>query len=74
MFKPSLIDKYTYSVVWSKEDNSFIASVKEFPSLKTNHDTSQKYALYDIYSLVKNIVKQMKRNKEKVPDPIGYKE
>ncbi len=72
MPKRKLYERFTYSVVWSEEDKSFVASVKEFPSLKVNNEDNPIYALEELYDLIYVVVNQMRRKKEKVPNPIGY--
>ena len=40
--KKNLVDKYTYRVEWSKEDNFHIARCLEFPSLSTDGSTPER--------------------------------
>jgi predicted RNase H-like HicB family nuclease len=65
-----LIDKYTYRVEWSKEDETHIAHCLEFPSLVAHGDTTEK-ALSEIKHVVLASVKWMKDENEKIPEPIG---
>ena len=64
------IDKYTYRVMWSEEDQEFVGSCAEFPSLSWLKSTPEA-ALKGIRALVKSVVKDMIKNKEDVPEPIS---
>ncbi len=64
------IDKYTYRVMWSEEDEEFVGTCAEFPSLSWLKSTPEA-ALKGIRSLVKSVVQDMKENGEKVPEPIS---
>lgn len=66
------IDKYTYRVLWSEEDQEFVGLCAEFPSLSWLQ-SSLEAALKGIRSLVKSTVKDMTKNKESIPDPISSK-
>ncbi len=37
-----LIEKYTYRIEWSEEDNTHISRCLEFPSLAAHGDTAEK--------------------------------
>jgi predicted HicB family RNase H-like nuclease len=63
-------EKYLYSVGWSDDDKAFVARVAEFPSLAA-HGDSQAEALAEIKSVVKFVVKDLRKNKETIPEPIG---
>jgi len=64
------IDRYTYRVTWSEEDNEYVGLCAEFPSLSWL-EASPEAALTGIRSLVKKVVADLKRNKEAVPEPIS---
>jgi predicted HicB family RNase H-like nuclease len=64
------IDRYTYRVTWSEEDQEYVGLCAEFPSLSWL-DASPEAALQGIRSLVKKVVADIKRNKETVPEPIS---
>lgn len=64
------IDRYTYRVTWSEEDNEYVGLCAEFPSLSWLEGTPEA-ALKGIRSLVQKAVADMKRSKELVPDPIS---
>lgn len=64
------VDKYTYRVMWSEEDQEFVGLCAEFPSLSWLKP-SPEAALKGIRTLVKSTVKDLTRNKEKIPEPIS---
>ena len=70
MTKNNLVDKYTYRVEWSEEDNVHIARCLEFPSLMAHGDTSAK-ALSEIEYVVKESIEWMKSENENLPEPVG---
>ena len=63
-------DLYTYRVTWSEEDQEYVGLCTEFPSLSWL-DESQELALKGIRELVAETIKDMKENKEKVPEPFS---
>lgn len=63
-------ERYTYRVFWSDEDEAYIATVAEFPSLSAaEQDRSE--ALSSITNLVADIIQEMQDNGEIVPVPLG---
>lgn len=66
------IDKFTYRVMWSEEDQEFIGLCAEFPGLSWLKPGPEA-ALKGIRSLVKSAVKDMVKNKERIPEPISVK-
>lgn len=66
-------DLYTYRVTWSEEDQEYVGLCTEFPSLSWLEE-SQELALKGIRELVADTIKDMKENKEKVPEPFSTKE
>lgn len=68
-----LISKYAYRVIWSEEDGEHVGLCTEFPScswLAGSHEE----ALRGIKKLVKDILKDMEKNDEPVPEPLALKE
>jgi predicted HicB family RNase H-like nuclease len=66
------VDKYTYRVMWSEEDQEFVGLCSEFPSLswlKSNPEASLK----GIRALVKSTIKDMVENGEFTPEPMSSK-
>ena len=70
-YKP-LVEKYTYRVEWSEEDNTHIARCLEFPSLIAQGDTVA-IALKEIEIVVEETLKWMEEESEKIPEPFGLK-
>lgn len=67
-----MVDKYCYRVVWSEEDGEFVGLCAEFPSLSWL-DKKSETAFNGIRKLVAKCVKEMRKQGEKVPDPIASK-
>lgn len=70
---PAMIDKYCYRVIWSEVDQEFIALCAEFPSLSWL-DKSQEKALTGIRKLVASSIRDLKSEKEEVPEPFSLKQ
>ncbi len=66
------VDKYTYRVMWSEEDQEYVGLCSEFPSLSWLRATPEA-ALKGIRALVKSTIKDMTENGESVPEPITMK-
>lgn len=66
------IEKYTYNVAWSREDDAYVARVAEFPSLAAHGATLSK-ALQEIQFVVREVVKDLEECGEQVPEPLGEK-
>lgn len=66
------VDKYTYRIEWSEEDESHIARCLEFPSLSA-HGDSVEAALREIEFVVKETIDWLKEEREPVPEPFGLK-
>ena len=65
-------DHYTYRVTWSEEDNEYIGLCAEFPSLSWLSKTPES-ALKGILKVVAEIIKDMKKNGEEIPQPLSGK-
>lgn len=65
-------DKYTYRVTWSEEDEEYVALCVEFPSLSWL-DKTPELALKGIRKIVAEVVSDMDKNNEKIPEPIASK-
>lgn len=61
---------YTYRVVWSEEDNEFVGTVAEFPSLSWLEE-SQADALSGITNLVSEVLEDMDKSGETPPLPLS---
>lgn len=66
------IDFYTYRVTWSADDQEFVGLCAEFPSLSWLESTPEK-ALKGIRSIVDSSLKDMRKSREDVPEPISIK-
>ena len=64
------VDRYTYRVTWSEEDDEYVGLCAEFPSLSWLEKSPEK-ALSGARKLVKETVTDLKKSKEAVPDPIS---
>ncbi|MFS0883644.1 type II toxin-antitoxin system HicB family antitoxin [Aeromicrobium sp. 179-A 4D2 NHS] len=61
---------YTYRVTWSAEDDEYVATCLEFPSLSWLAE-SRSDAIDGLEALVADIVQDMQENGETVPQPIA---
>lgn len=63
-------DHYTYRVTWSEEDNEYIGLCSEFPSLSWLAP-SQQAAFKGIRNVVANVVAEMRKTDEPIPEPLA---
>lgn len=63
-------DYFTYRVTWSEDDQEFIGLCAEFPSLSWLA-SSQEAALRGVRTVVAQVITDMKKNGEAVPDPLA---
>ena len=66
----SEIDKYTYRVTWSEEDEEFVGLCADFQKLSWLAPSLEE-ALKGIRSVVEDCVKDMLKNEEDIPSPIA---
>jgi predicted HicB family RNase H-like nuclease len=66
------IDRYTYRVTWSEDDQEHVGLCVEFPSLSWLEETPEA-ALADIRDRVHECIADMLRHSEVVPEPIAGK-
>ncbi|MGI9274233.1 MAG: type II toxin-antitoxin system HicB family antitoxin [Endozoicomonas sp.] len=66
------IDRYTYRLTWSEEDQEHIGLCAEFPSLSWL-DSSPEKALIGIRRLVQECLEDMKTQSETAPEPLSAK-
>jgi predicted HicB family RNase H-like nuclease len=64
------VDRFTYRVTWSDEDQEYVGLCAEFPSLSWLEASPEK-SLQGIRKLVKEVVANLKRSKDSVPEPIS---
>ena len=63
-------DRYTYRVTWSEDDNEHVGLCVEFPCLSWLAKKPE-LALKGIRKLVENVVRDMLKEGEAVPEPIA---
>ena len=63
-------DKYTYRVMWSEEDGEHVGMCAELPSLSWLAKTPES-ALKGIRKVVAQALKDMKKSREKIPEPLS---
>lgn len=66
------LDRYTYRVTWSEEDEEHVGLCAEFPSLSWL-DSSPEKTLVGIRRLVKEVLTDMNSEGEPIPEPIALK-
>lgn len=66
------IDKYTYRIEWSEEDNCHVARCLEFPSLSAHGKTADA-ALREIEFVVNESINWLKEERATIPEPFGMK-
>ncbi|MDH4048473.1 MAG: type II toxin-antitoxin system HicB family antitoxin [Gammaproteobacteria bacterium] len=64
------VDRFTYRVTWSDEDQEYVGLCAEFPSLSWLEASPEK-SLQGIRKLVREVVADLKRSKDPVPEPIS---
>ncbi len=67
------IDRYTYRVTWSEEDQEHVGLCIEFPSLSWLAEDPE-LALKGIRQLVQDSVADMLQNNEQVPEALSTKQ
>jgi len=65
--------QYTYEARWSEEERTYIARVREFPSLEARGD-SRGAALRALKSVVYAVAKEMSESGAETPGQDGAKE
>ncbi len=63
-------DRYTYRVTWSEEDGEYIGLCVEFPSLSWLAADPES-ALIGIRQVVADVVADLQKNEEPVPQPLS---
>jgi predicted RNase H-like HicB family nuclease len=66
------LDQYTYRVSWSEEDEEYVGTCAEFPSLSWLDSTPER-ALAGIRKVVSRCLADMQRSGEPVPEPLSIK-
>jgi predicted HicB family RNase H-like nuclease len=70
MKKSNAADKYTYRVIWSEEDREYAGLCTELPSLSWLA-ASQAEALRGIVEAAREVVEDMAKKREPIPEPIA---
>ncbi len=70
--KNNIIDKYTYRIEWSEEDQVYIGRCLEFSGLAAHGDSAES-ALKEIKIVVNESVKWLQEDNKPVPEPLGMK-
>lgn len=63
-------NKYTYKVSWSADDQEYVASVLEFPSLSWLSE-DRRNAKESLADLVREVIVDMQETGETIPQPLG---
>lgn len=64
------VDRYTYRVTWSDEDQEYVGLCAELPSLSWLESSPEK-SLLGIRKLVKEVIADLRRSKDPIPEPIS---
>ena len=64
-----MIDKYSYTLTWSEEDQAYLGHIAEFPSLSAHGETLEE-ALQAIKTLVGYVVEELEQSGEPIPEPL----
>ncbi|HEX6497766.1 MAG TPA: toxin-antitoxin system HicB family antitoxin [Micromonosporaceae bacterium] len=64
------VSHYTYRVMWSAEDDEFVATCAEFPSLSWLA-SSQFEALQGLQDLLRDVIADMEEQGEQMPQPFA---
>jgi predicted HicB family RNase H-like nuclease len=65
-------DHYTYRVTWSEDDSEYVGLCIEFPSLSWLSETPES-ALIGIRKVVGEVVLDLEKNGEEIPQPLASK-
>jgi predicted HicB family RNase H-like nuclease len=65
-----IVDRYTFRVTWSEEDQQHVGLCVEFPSLSWLSNTPET-ALRGIRKVVRDVVADLTRSGHPIPDPIS---
>lgn len=64
-----MVNHYSYRVFWSEEDGEYVGRCTEFPSL-SHLAADQVDALIGIRALVNDVVADMRKSGEAIPEPL----
>lgn len=63
-------DHYTYRITWSAEDEAYVATVAEFPSLSWL-DVDRTGALHGVEALLQDVLDELRASAEPIPLPLA---
>lgn len=63
-------DHYTYRLTWSAEDEAYVATAAEFPSLSWLADDREE-ALRGLEALLSDVLEDLRSNGEEIPMPLA---
>ncbi len=63
-------DHFTYRVIWSEGDKEYAGLCTEFPSLSWLDETPEE-ALQGIRQLVSEVIEDLRKNNEDIPEPFS---
>ncbi|MBN2038870.1 MAG: toxin-antitoxin system HicB family antitoxin [Spirochaetes bacterium] len=66
-------DHFTYRVTWSEDDKEYVGLCTEFPGLSWL-DHSPESALKGIRDTVADVINDMKKNSEPIPEPVASRQ
>jgi len=72
MMKAKINDQYAYRVAWAEDDQEYVATCAEFPSLSWLDATPEK-ALAGLRKVVADCVIDLQKSGEPVPVPLSAK-
>lgn len=71
--KNRLSDKYTYLTFWSEDDGEYVSTVVEFPSLSWMDEDAER-SRSGLRSVVSEVIADMEKTGEPIPQPLGERE
>ncbi len=67
-----VVNKYSYRIQWSEEDDIYICGCLEFPGLFA-HGKTQEESLRECKSAIRGAMKILNTKKEEIPKPISVR-
>lgn len=67
------VNHYTYRITWSADDEEYVGLCAEFPSLSWLA-ASPEAALKGIYKVVNQVIKDLKKTHEPIPEPLANRQ
>jgi predicted RNase H-like HicB family nuclease len=60
--------KYSVNIIWSDEDEAFLATIPEFPGLSAFGDTHEE-AIQEALLAAQGMIEVLREDNEKIPEP-----